>query len=361
MRRLTMALLLLLPCGCETARDVLQYVVMPEQRTIDQYLDPDSLPSVPMPSIPPPRTVTNLRPETPDWKLSLDDAIRVALENTRVVARPDRHHRHLQRADHLRRGHHQHDHRSAAGGVRCRLSRKTTCGGFTNTPNGQPNITLASITTGIAPIPPTILISARPMPIKTTLGMTKNNVLGGQLGLSYGENFQRFYNFNSSINPFAASGYPLNPEQTSTIQLSYTQPFLQGAGFQVNMAPIVIARLNTQVSFFQYKDSVQELVRSVAEAYWTLVQNRTNAWARKIQVDQSKEAFEREAARLKIGLGDQEQRGAGESRRICNFKANLVAADAAVLASEGTLRNLLGLPPDDDRRIVPISMPTGQR
>ena len=126
------------------------------------------------------------------------------------------------------------------------------------------------------------------------------------------------------------------------------------------MAPIVIARLNTQVSFFQYKDSVQEMVRSVADAYWNLVQNRTNAWARKIQVDQSKEAYEREAARLKIGFADRSNEAQAKVTYL-QFKANLVAADAAVLSSEGTLRNLLGLPPDDGKRIVPTSMPTSQR
>ena len=60
------------------------------------------------------------------------------------------------------------------------------------------------------------------------------------------------------------------------------------------MAPIVIARLNTEQSYFQYKDSVQEMVRGVIEAYWNLVQARVAASARKIQVEQSKEAFERE-------------------------------------------------------------------
>ena len=35
------------------------------------------------------------------------------------------------------------------------------------------------------------------------------------------------------------------------------------------------------------------------------------------------------------------------------FKANLVADQANVLTQEGALRNLLGLPPDDDRQHRP--------
>jgi outer membrane protein TolC len=144
------------------------------------------------------------------------------------------------------------------------------------------------------------------------------------------------------------------------VTLSYTQPLLQGAGFAYNTAPIVIARLNTEQSFFQYKDSVQELVRGVAEGYWNLVQARVNAWARKIQEQQSKEAYEREDARFRTGFSDI---GTVSQTKVTyyQFRANRIAAEADVLTREGALRNLLGLPPEDCRRIIPTSAPANQR
>src|SRR5206468_3992304 len=99
-----------------------------------------------------------------------------------------------------------------------------------------------------------------------------------------------------------ANGLPLNPENPSAVELNYTQPLLQGAGFRVNTAPIVIARLNTEQSFFQYKDSVQELVRGVIDAYWSLVLARLNVWARNIQVKQFQGAYDLESAKLKTGV-----------------------------------------------------------
>ena len=142
--------------------------------------------------------------------------------------------------------------------------------------------------------------------------------------------------------------------------LSYTQPLLQGAGFAVNTAPIVIARLNTEQSYFQYKDSVQQLVLGTITAYWNLVQARVNVWARKIQEQQSKEAFDRESARLKTGFSDV---GTVSQTSVTyhQFRANRIAAEADALTSEGTLRNLLGLPPDDDKAIIPTSAPASQR
>src|SRR5439155_19350364 len=123
--------------------------------------------------------------------------------------------------------------------------------------------------------------------------LSKTKVLGGKRSLDWMENPMRV----AKPGPF-----PLKPETPRSVTLSYTQPLRQAAGFRVNTAPIVIARLNTEQSFFQYKDSVQELVRGVIEAYWSLVLARLNVWAREIQVQQSREAYELESARLKSGL-----------------------------------------------------------
>jgi outer membrane protein TolC len=170
----------------------------------------------------------------------------------------------------------------------------------------------------------------------------------------------RFAGGGNIFNPLLPGlGLPLNPQDTKTLQLSYTQPLLQGAGFRYNMAPIVIARLNTEASFFEYKDSVQEMVRGVIEAYWNLVQARTVVWARQKQVELSKFTYEREAARLDAGLADAKD-VAQAKVTYTQFKANLVAAQADALTREGALRNLIGLPPVDDKFIVPISAPVNQ-
>jgi outer membrane protein TolC len=223
----------------------------------------------------------------------------------------------------------------------------TTTGGLPGapTPAGRtrPGTTAAPLQTFITSTPTDSY--------RTDVGLTKTNVLGGQWALDYTENPTRI----------AAPGpFPLNPQDPRAVTLSYTQPLLQGAGFAVNMAPIVIARLNTEQSFFQYKDGVQELVRGVIEAYWNLVEARVNAWARKIQVQQSKEAYDRERARLQTGFSDI---GVVSQAQVTyqQFRANLIAAEADVLTREAALRNLLFLPPNDGRQIIPTSAPVSQR
>jgi outer membrane protein TolC len=343
--------------GCAVPQELAQNFILPEQRTI-KYRDPAQFKSAPIPANVPPRTVTNPRPETPEWPLSLDEAIRIALENAQVV-------------------------RTLAGTTAVSSGQTIYDTAITNTTIDQEqarfdlvvkqNNLFSRTNTPLASFDPadltrSIITSTPTDAYSSDFGLNKTNMLGGQWGLKWTENPTRFTGGSAFAQTsqfpggaFAGgSAFPLNPQDPSKVELSYTQPLLQGGGFLVNTAPIVIARLNTELSFFQYKDSVQELVRSVAEAYWNLVQARTDLWARKIQVQQSEESYNREKARLKSGLAD--LKDVAQSRVTYNqFVANRIAAEANVLTREGALRNLLVLPPSDARNLVPVSPPTSQR
>jgi outer membrane protein TolC len=338
-----LALVLAAASGCaaaaDTAREVAHNVILPEQRTVE-FRDPAALPPAPIPPTIPPRTVSDPRPDTEEYQLSLDEAIRIALENARVVR--------------------------VLSGLSATSSGQTIYDpAIINTTIDQqqarfdPNLSQnnrwerLNVPFGtFDPFDPTrVFITSTPTDdYLLQFGLNKVNVLGGQWAL------------NTTANPTRVTtpGLPLNPQTPSAVTLSYTQPLLQGGGYAVNVAPIVIARLDTERSYFQYKDSVQELVRGVAEAYWTLVQARTDVWARKFQVDSSKEQVDREQARFKAQLGNRSNVAQAEVSYY-QFRANLIAAEATVLAREGVLRNLLGLPPEDGRRLVPVSAPLEKR
>jgi outer membrane protein TolC len=171
------------------------------------------------------------------------------------------------------------------------------------------------------------------------------NQLGGTLRLGVS---------NSWDNQTVAGFLNRNAPQA---QLSYTQPLLAGFGRDVNLTPIVIARLQQELSYFQFKDSMQELVRSTISAYWSLVQARTELWAREIQVEQSRLVYERLEGRFRAEVSNQSE-VAQPKLAYANFRANLVAARANVLQREAALRNMMGWPPEDGLRIVPSTPPT---
>jgi outer membrane protein TolC len=144
------------------------------------------------------------------------------------------------------------------------------------------------------------------------------------------------------------------------LDLSYTQPLLSGAGIAANEAPIVIARLNQDRSYFQFRGSIQQLVQGVISAYWSLVAARTELWAREKQVEQAQESLDQISAKFKFDLAD-----IGEVAQprlaLANFKALSITAKGDVIQREAALRNLLGLPPEDGSRLVPSTPPTRDR
>lgn len=184
----------------------------------------------------------------------------------------------------------------------------------------------------------------------TSVALSKTNRLGGVGSLTVLDN----WNYGN--------GGPgrLSPSHRPQVDLSYTQPLLAGAGRAANEAPIIIARYELDRSYFQFKDSMQQLVRSVIAGYWSLVEARTQLWAREIQVRLARETYERAAAQFRaelVDIGEVAQRQVA----FASFKANLVTARGNVIQREAALRNVLGLPPSDGQRLVPSTPPTRDR
>jgi outer membrane protein TolC len=314
-------------------------ILPPDEKTIEVRPDSAFAPT-PFPPAPNPPTVSLSDEEwdKPEAPLSLDDAIRVTLANSQVVR---------------------------------------ILNGVTATPSGatiyDPAITLPTIdqakarfdpvltanntwsrtsppTAVFNPLDPTrALIEAFPTNsynLNTTI--SKTNSLGGtaQFGVNVTPSQTRF------------EPLPLNPQTATSLSLSYTQPLLQGAGIQANLAPIVIARLNTERSFFQFKDNMQQSVRSVIQGYWNLVFARTDLWARQQQVNQLRKTLEYSEARFRVGIAN-----AGELNQartsLRNFEATLIGSKANVLNQEAALANVMFLPPGV--HLTPYSFPTKNR
>jgi outer membrane protein TolC len=333
--RLAPALACALAAGCLTPGPFGPQI-LPEQRALE-VRDPTRLPPAPLPNIPPPPTVSAPLPDTaPSRDLSLDEAIRIALANSRVVR--------------------------VLTGVSAASSGQTIY---------DPAISNTRIDQEAAVFDPTVSASAahgqtdppqaelrpggvgiggrRTETTDLTAGVSQRTIAGGTLALDASKSTSRTPRVPSILNPLTRT----------SAGLSFTQPLLRGAGAEVNLAPLVIARINTERSFFQYKDAVQELVRGVIDAYWAVVFTRTDVWARRQQVEQGETANVRAEARMRLGLGTTAE--AAQSRSsLATFRANLLTAEANLLQREAALRNILGLSPSDPMKLVLTTPPTDQ-
>ncbi len=307
----------------------------PEQREI-AVRQPESLPHTRLPAIPRPPTVTDPQTQSPPRFLSLDEAIRTALANARAI-------RVLAGVSAVNSGRTIYDPAISNTSIDQEQARFDPRVFAENSFNRTDN-PIASFD----PLDPNraVISGLQSDNYNLNAGVAKTVISGGDVS----------FNLNTGPSRFSPGVFPLNPQTRSSADVTFTQPLLQGAGAAANLAPIMIARIDTERSFFQFKDSVQDLVRGVVEAYWGIVFARTDVWARQKQFEQATEAFERAAAQQRVGISDA---AAVSQTRVAmsNFRASLVAARASLLQREAALRNILGFPPYDPENIVPTTPP----
>jgi outer membrane protein TolC len=315
--------------------------VFREQRTV-QVRDPSQLPRASILPTPPPQTLAS-PDELPARELTLDEAIRTALLQAQVV-------RILAGVTAVSTGQTIYDPAIVNNSIDQQQGRfdprLEVANRFQRTENPFARV---------VPLPDPIGIDARRQDdYALDVGVAKTTTLGGTLRFdtSTDANRQRAGYFDPP-----GSFFLLNPATRSLAQFSYTQPLLQGGGLQANLAPIILARIETEQSFFRMKDSVQDLVRSTVEGYWALVFARANLRARRWQYEQTRWDYERLQARQRAGLADAAD---VELAHVASASAmaDLIAARADVLDREAALRNLLGLPPYDSHQILPTTPPT---
>lgn len=313
-------------------------ILPPDQHHIE-IRDPACLPHARIPEVASPPTVSDPRWNEPGRVLGLDEAIRITLQNSEVI-------RILTGVTASASGATIYDPAVANTAIDVAKARF------------DPNVTVQNAFSKtrepaafLDPLDPTraLIDGVAVHDYTMNFGLSKVNSFGGtaQLGVNV-----------DSTKTTPGDGLPLNPQTRSAVTLSYTQPLLQGGGAPANLAPIVIARINTERSFFQLKDAVQQSVRGVIQAYWSLVFARTDVWARRRQVEQGEETVRRAEARLRAGLADLAEVAQARSA-LANFRANLITSEANELNDEAVLANLLRLAPST--RLVPVSPPSRDR
>ena len=216
--------------------------IEPEKREI-KVRDPGDFAQVSVPDLPAPQTVSDAPIPQQQWQISLNEVIRMALENARVI-------RILNGLSAS----------SSGATIYDPAISHTTID--QNTAQFNPTLQVSEAfnrneSPGAAFDPsdptPAIITGGRGDTSRFNLGLSQPNVSGGTWNLGV----------NSNPSRFRPGTYPLNPQTGSAVELSYTQALLQGRGRDVNRVPIVIASIDTERSFFQFKDRSQEMVRSV--------------------------------------------------------------------------------------------------
>ena len=192
----------------------------------------------------------------------------------------------------------------------------------------------------------------------------KQTAYGGTL------TFRNLINYNRNNSPanIFGSAYDL------VNQLEFRQPLARGAGTLVNRIAgpnalpgqyngVLIARVRSDQSLADFEASVRELVRNVETNYWELYNAWRNLDTQLTARDLAQEIWDNRKLRFDNGVGRPDDE-AQARQQYYTFSASAVDALAGrttgqlgVLGAERNLRRLIGVPPADGRVIRPSSEP----
>ena len=127
-----------------------------------------------------------------------------------------------------------------------------------------------------------------------------------------------------------------------------------------NGTPFQVAPLTVVVDADRFKSAIMSDVSSIEHQYWNLLTVHTQLWAADRAVAIAQEIHKKEQAKLKVG-GATTADVAEAASRLEQLNLNLVTRTSDVITAERHLRELLGLPTADGRRIIPVTAATEAR
>ncbi len=172
------------------------------------------------------------------------------------------------------------------------------------------------------------------------------------------------YEWNNNPTRGVPSDYQVN------VELGVNQPLLQGAGTLFNRiagpsgAPgiyngVLIARVQQDQSLADFEAAVRNMVSDVENAYWELYMAYRAFDAAKRARDDQLEGWRKVKVRAQQGAAQGDRATEAQARnQYYRFRAQLEDALRNLLKAENRLRYLMGLSPTDGRLLRPSDEPT---
>ena len=153
---------------------------------------------------------------------------------------------------------------------------------------------------------------------------------GASATLSYDNSFS---NQNSFLNLF-------NPVTTAYLDLTVSQPLLQGFGLAVNNRPIRVAKNNLKAADLVFKQQVIVTVQTVVQAYWLLVSANEDVEVKRKALALSQKLYSDNQKQVDVGSLAPIEIVRAEAEVAADQQA-LVTSQTTVLQQETILKNAL--------------------
>jgi outer membrane protein TolC len=134
-----------------------------------------------------------------------------------------------------------------------------------------------------------------------------------------------------------------DPQWAASMPLTVRQPLLKGAGFEVNKAPIVLARLERNVSLADFETRLMDTLLEVEQTYWQLVLGQATVDAVNDALTAARENLRVVQRRFEEGRDRRVIVSLAESA-VTSREADLIAARLALARTSDALKRLMNDP-----------------
>lgn len=179
------------------------------------------------------------------------------------------------------------------------------------------------------------------------LGLKQRLLTGGSYDLSFG------------ITRRGGRSTVFDPNFSSDLTFSLTQPLLKGFGTKVTQTELRVAKNNYLVSQEAFEMKVTDIIEAVERAYWDLVFQRKNLKVQQEALRAAQELLAQNRAKVELGLLAPIEVLVAEAG-VAGREEDGVVAEAAVRDAEDRLRQVINAPNQSllaDQAIIPTSEP----
>jgi outer membrane protein TolC len=162
--------------------------------------------------------------------------------------------------------------------------------------------------------------------------LNRNFEWGGNLDLNYAP----LYSYGKGVysggaNPANDGPFSTTNPYTGTFTATYTQSLLQGFGFQVTTAPLVIARKNAEGADYTFQLAIINLMAGTEAQYWAVVQAEKNLANGRISLQLAQKQLDENNIRLKVGTM--------APLDVISAEAQVAQAEQTIIADQAALDN----------------------
>ncbi len=164
------------------------------------------------------------------------------------------------------------------------------------------------------------------------VGLSQKLVTGTQYELNYN-------GFRDETNSAFAG---LNPQYTTRVEVSVTQPLLKNFGISTNKKDIFIAQNNMDISEFEFQSRVIDIITTAENTYWDLVFTREDLQVKKQSVKRAQDLERRVRSQVKVGTLAPIEILQAQSE-VASREEGVLLAEKAIADTEDQLKNIMNI------------------